>query len=356
MSTKQVRSFCFTLNNYVADEIQAVRDYSANCKYMVFGYEKGEQGTIHLQGYCQLKKVTAFNKIKKTFPRMHIEETKGTPQQAADYCKKDGLIEEFGELSTSGRGGDIEKERYARNLELAKAGNLEELSQVDPEAYTRCYKTYHAVATETRIKSNDCSGFEFVCKRPWALFEYTRRLSLPINREADPSIIWIYGPPATGKTYVVRNQHYDNGDLIPVFDIPESKDFAEYKGEIILAVNEFQGCFTPTQLIKWTEETRVNGKYLPAFQLPKNVVLMITSNGSPDEVYHNYAVENPVHFQAFKTRCLILQLSEPNPNVRREAIVVDVDHPDEVMKEVSPTTRNPFSYLKNLPSHLTTKS
>jgi len=286
---------------------------------------------------------------------MVITEAIASPQELSDLYKCYGSFEEFGELALPGRPSTSEKERYLRNLQLAREGKLEELSMVDSAAYTRCFKTYSALAMESRIKANDCTGFDVVCKRPWSLKEYSRRITLPVNREVDPSIIWIYGQSATGKTYIANHQKYDNGDIIPVFDIPESKDFAEYRGEIILVVNEFQGCFTPTQLIKWTEETRVNAKYLPAFQLPKNKILIITSNGSPDEIYKNYSVENPLHFEAFKSRCLIIKLTEPNPQVRKVPIFVEVDNPEPNMKPLEDITNDPFKYLKTLPKQLSTR-
>jgi len=49
---KGTRAWCFTLNNYTEEERDALR--SLKCKYIVFGYERGEEGTPHLQGYVHL--------------------------------------------------------------------------------------------------------------------------------------------------------------------------------------------------------------------------------------------------------------------------------------------------------------
>jgi len=52
--------YCFTLNNYTDEEVfeidTAVTNASSNIKYVCYGFEEGEDGTPHLQGYIELKK------------------------------------------------------------------------------------------------------------------------------------------------------------------------------------------------------------------------------------------------------------------------------------------------------------
>lgn len=81
-----IRNFCFTLNNYTEEEVQKIENI--NCQYMIFGKEVGEEGTPHLQGYCELFKKTRFNTIKKFIPRAHIEQRYGTQEEAILYCMK----------------------------------------------------------------------------------------------------------------------------------------------------------------------------------------------------------------------------------------------------------------------------
>lgn len=56
---------------------------------MICGYEQGEKGTWHIQGYVQMKNRTKLGAMKKLFPRAHLEVAKGLPQQNIDYCSKD---------------------------------------------------------------------------------------------------------------------------------------------------------------------------------------------------------------------------------------------------------------------------
>lgn len=99
------RNFVFTVNNYTDDDVKALDAFE--CSYMIYGYEKGESGTPHLQGYCEMKIQKSIKQLKKDFPRAHIEKRRGTAQQAADYCKKDGQFVEKGTLSNPGKRNDI---------------------------------------------------------------------------------------------------------------------------------------------------------------------------------------------------------------------------------------------------------
>lgn len=99
------RNFVFTVNNYTDDDVKALDAFE--CSYMIYGYEKGESGTPHLQGYCEMKQQKSLKQLKKAFPRAHIEKRRGTAEQAADYCKKDGNFVEKGVLSQQGKRNDI---------------------------------------------------------------------------------------------------------------------------------------------------------------------------------------------------------------------------------------------------------
>lgn len=141
------RRICFTKNNYTEEDIEQLLN-SDRFSYIIFGKEIGESGTPHLQGYAEFTKVTKFGGIGKLF-KMHVEGTKGTALQAIEYCKKDGDYVEKGEArdetgaSGGKKGGEAEKKRWADNIKLAEEGKFDELKEKDPQAYTRCYNTYH---------------------------------------------------------------------------------------------------------------------------------------------------------------------------------------------------------------------
>ena len=110
--SKGTRAWCYTLNNYTEEERDSLR--SLKCVYQVFGYERGAEGTPHLQGYVQFKDQKTQSAVKKMMPRAHLEPRRGTIDQAVEYCKKDGDWEEFGKKPmTQRRKGERKQEKVA---------------------------------------------------------------------------------------------------------------------------------------------------------------------------------------------------------------------------------------------------
>lgn len=107
----QSRTYCFTLNNYVEDELVALRkgiQEEEQVRYAIVGKEIGEQGTPHLQGYIAFKKAWRFKRAKSLVgQRAHLEACKGSEEQNYKYCSKDGDFEEFGSRQEKGKRTDL---------------------------------------------------------------------------------------------------------------------------------------------------------------------------------------------------------------------------------------------------------
>lgn len=78
------RHYIFTINNPKEVEIKLFKEhfYKYTCQL-----EQGKEGTVHLQGVGTFKNPRSFNKVKKSFPRAHIEVCKCIAK-AIDYCSK----------------------------------------------------------------------------------------------------------------------------------------------------------------------------------------------------------------------------------------------------------------------------
>lgn len=84
--------WCFTLNNYKSEDVEKIKLVSSNSsKYWLFGFEVGEKGTPHLQGYVELKKKARLTEIKKLYDikEIHWEKCKGKRESNLNYCTKD---------------------------------------------------------------------------------------------------------------------------------------------------------------------------------------------------------------------------------------------------------------------------
>lgn len=115
------RNAVFTINNPPMDENQPdQREEPAWCpekmRYLGYALERGTSGTVHWQGYVELKSPTCLSAIKVLLGNSpHIESRQGTAQQARDYYAVPGdkpgetlqEAKEFGELSAQGKRSDL---------------------------------------------------------------------------------------------------------------------------------------------------------------------------------------------------------------------------------------------------------
>lgn len=113
MPARQGLRFCYTLNNYTSEEEEACKDFSSLpvVKYHVFGREVGDSGTPHLQGFLCFKnphKKTIFWLKQNFSDRAHFEFTRGSNEQASNYCKKDGDFFEHGDIPFGGQRTDLD--------------------------------------------------------------------------------------------------------------------------------------------------------------------------------------------------------------------------------------------------------
>jgi len=102
------KDWCFTKNNYTDDTIEALTpklEESTVVTYAIYGKEVGDQGKPHLQGFIQFKVKKCFKGIRQYFdnPGMHLEKCRGTPNEAADYHKKENDFVEFGKRAEHGK-------------------------------------------------------------------------------------------------------------------------------------------------------------------------------------------------------------------------------------------------------------
>lgn len=97
------RDWCFTINNYTDEDIYSVGIMSNDAKYLVCGFEVGEQGVPHMQGYVYFDNKQSLKQLKEYNSRAHYERRRSpTIASAVKYCKKDGEFVEFGKEPSHG--------------------------------------------------------------------------------------------------------------------------------------------------------------------------------------------------------------------------------------------------------------
>lgn len=249
MSTRRI---VFTKNNWTEEDYRALWE-EPKFSYLVMGKEVGENGTPHLQGYAEFFKKAKYAALAKKH-KMACFVAK-TQKEAIEYCKKDGDWAEKGEPRKDAQsGGQIEKDRWARNLELAKQGKLEELSQIDPEAYTRCYKTYKQIKTD----------------------------HMQPKEEVDLDNAWLWGPPGIGKSSSARKTA--GGVYYPK---QLNKWWDGYQGEDFVIIDDWEkDCHLEHHLKIWADrydfiaETKGGAIRIR----PKHII--VTSNYSMEQCFN----------------------------------------------------------------------
>lgn len=113
-------NWCFTLNNWTQGEFDLIAQLgqSDHVEYLVVGRETGESGTPHLQGFVRFKSRQRLSAVRTMVStRGHFEVAKGTPHQAAQYCKKENDFEEYGTPPTVTQGKRNDWERLRQHVD-----------------------------------------------------------------------------------------------------------------------------------------------------------------------------------------------------------------------------------------------
>lgn len=204
------RRWCFTLNNYDEAELDTLRtslSKKEEVRYAIFGFEIGEEGTAHLQGYVSFTKNKRLKGAKRLVgDRAHVEMAKGSEEQNYVYCSKEGKFEEFGSRSKGGVRTDLDRFKEAvKSGTLDKKTLREEHSEVAAK-YPRFFDNY---VTDNKVP---------VPVRHHVLNDWQKslreRLILPPN---DRDIIFIVDREGgKGKTWFAKYwcSIYDNAQML----------------------------------------------------------------------------------------------------------------------------------------------
>jgi len=159
---QRARGWCFTINNDKFTDLEDLVD--CDCTYLIIGFEKGKDGTRHIQGYVYFENARSFNSIKRFLPRAHIEPAKGTPEHNQDYCSKEGNFFEFGELPEPGKRNDLD-----RIKKMFQDGNtMLEIADADFDSfmkYHKGYEKYSNMLKNSKIVAADKVEFSYISNK-----------------------------------------------------------------------------------------------------------------------------------------------------------------------------------------------
>ena len=233
-------------------------------------------GLEHL--HCVFESEKTFrplSALKKLFPKVHIEITKGNKKQVEDYINKVGKFEEKGEkIIAKSQVGEIKGCQGKRN-DLISPEQIKSfiLEGKKPQEifweYPQTLKSKGVVET---------------------LFYIHRKNTTPICREVN--VHWLFGSTACGKSYsyVELCEKYGVGEVYRVSDY--ANPFDTYQGEKILFLDEFRGNLPYGTLLGLLDvyQGQVRARYNDKVGLWSDIY--ITSPYTPFELYQNVSERN----------------------------------------------------------------
>lgn len=266
------RNFVFTLNNPTDEErtlfrsLISTRDNdraSRSIRYIVFQEEQGTEGTVHLQGYCELSTRRRFLWIRRNINcRMHIERRRGSQSQAIAYSQKEESRVEGGLAGEGGlRANSSREDRLQPLVELLQAG--EELNDVEDE-----------FPVQMTLHKDKIQDFAIRCKG-------TRNWPMQIE-------IFV-GKTGTGKSYTAKQEN-PNAYYVP-WPTGGRWWWPDYTGQHTVIMDEFRHQIKYDVMLKmmdrysWSLESK--GR---SFQFVSHKIV-ITTNIHPKNWYPNLTRE-----------------------------------------------------------------
>lgn len=260
----RAKRWCFTLNNPSEEEVaQLSAEHLARvCKAAVYGRECGETGTEHLQGYVELTDKCSLVGLKRVLPglaRAHLEIARGSPIQAAEYCRKEGRVEvDFGEFRTSANTGNALVK--CKSI-ISGGGGFEKLYEDD--------ETFPVAIRYEKGLRNYCD----IAQASNGL-----RLCLEVS--------YYWGLPGTGKTRAV----YEETGTEDVYWHSWGNWFDGYEGQKVCVFDDFSGESIGFQwLLRLLDIYPLRVPIKGGFRHWKPERIYITSNVEPFELYERPA-------------------------------------------------------------------
>lgn len=196
----RTRNWVFTINNFSDVEQEACQ--KLECSYIVVGTEVGASGTPHLQGYVEFANAKTMTAVKKLLGgRAHLEPRKGTPLQASDYCKKDGMFTERGNLSQQGKRSDLHEV-----ADLVRERGIEGVIDEVPHMFIKYAKGIERL-NELYMKP----------------------------RTEKPKVVWLWGQSGVGKTREAFNVPED----MTVYSWNQTKWWNGYAQQFRIVIDDF---------------------------------------------------------------------------------------------------------------------
>jgi len=290
------RNWCFTLNN--PDEVVYDEDKFQNVKLLVAGLETGESGTVHYQGYVELKTPRALSALKVLFPTAHWEVRRGNRLQAVTYCLKEYVDDQGGIPPAAVRelgpfyptvngppglppGGPLRTAGLDKVIIFGHEGSIEDL--LKPEKKRKVEEQMQEIQAklDNGIGEDVISSehFSVWCKYRQSFKHY--KTVHQSNRTWKSNVIVVQGPTGSGKSKWALESYPG------AFWKDIGKWWDKYEGQETVIIDEFYGWIPYGVLLRMCDRypMQVEIKGGATSFLAKTIIII--SNKRPDLWYPN---------------------------------------------------------------------
>lgn len=252
------RNWVFTINNYSEeDELWCYgMTTESEFKYICVGKELGESNTPHLQGVICWTTMKSLGQMRDLHERAHWEQMRGTIQQAAEYCQKDGDFFEHGDVKTKEQIGKDEQARWASAILAVQEGRI---SDVPADILGRHLKSLEYAVARLRPEPQTLDGA--------FLHE------------------WFYGEPGTKKSLWAR---FPNEGNYYIKD-PKERWWDSYKDQDIVVIEDVDIYMKSMagDLKLWLDRYPFQAPIKNGYKVIRPKKIIITSNYHPNEIWED---------------------------------------------------------------------
>jgi len=294
----QHRNWCFTINNPTTDQLFKSQ---TQIKLCTASLEVGESGTVHYQGYLELKTSRSLNQTKALFTDewVHLEQRRGSKNQAMEYSLKtyttvlkesDSLCNNWNDTTFNIPTIDLPS-TPTHVITIGLDGSYKELMSTLQEKKTK--KQRLTILKDKILNGSDeldiaNEDFELWVKYNKAFSHYRLLCSTP--RKQKTKVFVVQGPTGVGKSYWARQQDAN------AYWKPRNNWWDGYTNQNTVIIDEFYGWLPYDLLLRLGDEYPLQVECKGGSINFNSKKLIITTNNLPHTWYSN------VYFQAFIRR------------------------------------------------------
>lgn len=206
------RRWCFTYNNYplCVHHVEWIKQRHSITRCVV-GYEKGANGTRHLQGYLESKNPVRLSTLKDIYDSAHWEFAFGSAKENYDYCTKDGTYQVHGEWDNIlKRKGEQKKNGISTENILAGILSGQGQSVKNSGSYLSRKRAIDERVMELRELQVRNANFSRLCDSK--LYKWQLDIIQSLKNQGDRRILWVVDVEGGhGKSFLAKLLMYCYG-------------------------------------------------------------------------------------------------------------------------------------------------